>query len=405
MAGLNELVEKTTKKFGEGRMLAGSAPGEQMDYPRQPTYIFPLDYALGGGVPFNVCSQFYGPFQGGKTSTAYLLARAVSRTCAECLKPLLLCTCKDGPRIAKTFLCHGEGRPDYSYLQALGYDMDQNLVCGFPEYGEQACQMIEDAVKADDCGLVIMDSLASIVPRTVLEGEYEDINVGGQAKLLTKLFHRLNHTLVAEYRRGHLVAVVFLNQMRALIGGGSYGPTETVPGGWAAKHGMRLSMRIGQLTGDAAKDEVDKSSNMKNVLRFSASMLGPQSKQQLFIMAGKCEYKFTVGEYDGCPPGTILDAATTVKIARELGILAKAGETYRLEGTALEFQKLADVEEMFKAGQYVDPKTGEVSATGGFDDAFRYKVLTYAKDAALRETHDRMERRVRVLPPRCREAG
>jgi len=139
---------------------------------------------------------------------------------------------------------------------------------------EHRTEIIEAAVRADDCGLVILDSLAGLVPKAELDGSYLDQQVATQARLIAKLSRRLNPLLVNEYRRGHHVAVVFLNQMRTIIGGSNYGPSETCPGGWAAKHFYRCSIRIGQLKGDVKKGELDAAANMKNALRFSASSPG-----------------------------------------------------------------------------------------------------------------------------------
>lgn len=254
MAGLNQLLTRSAKT-GPSNILDGakslSAEGENfVDFPRIPTGIFPFDYASGGGIPCNVPTQFYGPYQGGKSTLAYLAAKSLSTTCMRCLKPVALCACKEpdfhlvcetckkpagecshksalvercavcgksrlecgcGSRLMqKTFLCHLEGLPpDELYFNTLGYHTLDNLIIGVPEYGEQACEMLEAALRADDCGLVIMDSLAALLPKAEMDGAYEDIQIGAQARLVSKLFRRIPPLLVQEYRRGHLVGVVF----------------------------------------------------------------------------------------------------------------------------------------------------------------------------------------------------
>lgn len=391
MAGLNDVFggSKYNERIKQGSPL-GSQDKSIVDFPRLPINIFPLDYSLAGGIPFNVGTQLYGAYQSGKSTLAYLMAKSLSRFCMRCMKPLGLCTCET-PDIKKTFLCHTEGTPpDEFYFQTLGYDPIEHLVMGTPRYGEEAADMIEAAIQADDCGLVILDSLVGISPRAELEGSYEDAQVGLQARLLGKMSRRLNSILAVEYRRGHHVAVVFLNQMRSVLGNTNFGPSETVPGGWAIKHFYRCSIRIGQLSGDTKKHDVDTSVNMKNSLRFSASLLGPQSKQQMLLLAGKCEYRVCVREAEelrGFKAGTVLDWNSTVSKARELGILEKQGADYQLEGTTMHFRRLGDIERVFQTGRYVEKKSGEVIE--GADDVIRYLVVQAAKQKQIQHILDR----------------
>ncbi len=435
MGGINETLKKrnwTTKV----KQAVGSQQGQQsqnyIDYPRMPTNIFPLDYALAGGLPVNVVTQLFGPFQGGKSTLSYLAAKALDDVCMRCLQPIALCkcgeptyvdhcaecrkpvdqcTCKNfknkiyeaclvcgKDRIScscrnqlrqKAFICQFEGvPPDNLYFMTLGYDAEKNLYSAQPDHGEEGCEMIEAAAKADDVGLIIVDSLANMVPRAELEANYEDALVANQARLIARLFRRLSNVLVKEYKRGHLVSVLFLNQMRTIIGAGKWEPSETTPGGWASKHGYRLSVRVSQLKGNEDGD-MSKDSMTKNVLRFSASMLGPQSKQQMLILAGKCEYRITISEQDGYSTGKILDHMAAVSVARKMGILEKAGNEYVLDGSDMKFNKLVDIEEMFKTGVYKDRP--------GMDNAFRYMVVRMAKERAIRKIMDQFNRRVQVI--------
>lgn len=391
MAGLNQII-MGNKRWGD-RVREGAVGADETalsDYSRLPTGIFPLDYALAGGIPFNVGTQLYGPYQGGKSTLAYLAARALSKFCMHCMQPIALCGCET-PDIRKTFLCHTEGTPPTDiYFRTLGYESADNMIIGTPSYGEEGAEMVEAAIQADDCGLVILDSLPGIAPRAELESGYEDMQVATQSRLFGKMARRLNAVLATEYRRGHLVAVIFLNQLRTVMGGSNYGPSETCPGGWAIKHFYRCSIRVGQLRGEDKKGEVDKTLNVKNSLRFSASLLGDQSKQQMFLLAGKCEYKVCVRDTDdlaGFEPGAILDSNSVIAKARELGLLEKAGSQYVFEGTDMKFQRLSDIQEVFRTGQYVDCKTGEVLENA--DDIMRFKVIKVARSRALRLLSER----------------
>ena len=446
MPGLNQLLTRSTRT-GVDTVLHGarelSQGGENLiDYPRIPSGIFPFDYASGGGIPCNVISQLYGPYQGGKSSLAYLIAKSLSKTCMRCLKPLAMCSCAEpaidkvcatckkpegecshkaesmelcskcgkspidctcGTKLRqKTFLCHLEGMPpDDLYFNTLGYDTYENLIIGIPEYGEQACEMIEAAIQADDCGLVIVDSLAGLLPKAEMESAYEDVQVGAQARLIGKLFRRISPILVQEFRRGHLVGIIFINQLRANIGGGKWDPGEKTPGGWASKHGYRLSVRVNQLSVDTASGEKEKADGMKNVGRFSASLLGAESKQQLLILSGKCEYKIVLRDWEGYESGACLDANTCVAIAKEVGLLEKTPKHYELKGTNMCFRVLSDIDNLFRTGQYVNPVTGEV--TEGADEVFRYAVLNRAKSMAVSSIVRRTHKRVNQIQPKTVE--
>lgn len=439
MAGLNQLLTRSAKT-GPSNILDGaktlSTEGENLvDFPRIPTGVFPFDYSSGGGIPCNVPTQFYGPYQGGKSTLAYLAAKSLSMTCMRCLKPLALCTCKEssfhlvcetckkpsgecshksapvevckacgktrlecacGSRlIQKTFLCHLEGLPpDELYFNTLGYNTPGNLIIGVPEYGEQACEMIEAAIRADDCGLVIVDSVAALLPKAEMDGAYEDIQIGAQARLISKMFRRIPPLLVQEYRRGHLVGVVFINQIRANIGGGKWDPTEKTPGGLASKHGYRLSVRVNQLSVESEKGEKEKD-GMKNVGRFSVSFIGAESKQQMLILSGKAEYKIVLRDWDGFDSGTCMDAGTCITIAKEVGILEKGPKYYDLKGTGMVFRVLSDIEEMFRTGQYVNPDSGEV--TEGGDAVFRHAVIMRAKTAVVAAIQRRASAKVNAI--------
>lgn len=387
MSQLNTLL--TNKKYA-GKLIQGagrlSESSNREDYPRLPTYIFPLDFCAAGGLPLNVMTMFYGSFQSGKSTTAYLCAKALSNTCIACLRPKEVCTCASGEaNIAKTLLVHMEGLPpDNFYFDTLGYDTKDNLIIASPDNGEEACAIIEEGIQTDEIGLVIVDSLAEIVPSVVLTNDYSDLNVGGQAKLLTKLAHRLNMHLKLEARRGHKVGVIFINQLRASIGAGRFEPTETIPGGWAIKHACRLSVRFGQVK----SNDVDEDVQLKNSARFTASTISNQSKQQMLMLAGKCEFEVALRDFDGYISGQVMDAKTARKYAKDvLGILEQKGKYYELDGCELKFKKLTDIDAMFQAGEYTDPETGEV--TPNADNLFRYRVVEVAKERYVRNIVER----------------
>ena len=439
MPGLNQLLNRPRVS---GKILFKRnelSPNQEsvIDYLRIPTYVLPFDYATAGGIPCNVTTQFYGPYSSGKSTISYLAAKGLSKTCMRCLQPVAKCKCPvksfvptcptcgkpvaecnhksvsvelcetcGKPRlectchsrlIQKTFLCHLEGMPpDDLYFKTLGYNSIDNLIIGLPDYGEQACEMIEAAVQSDDCGLIIVDSIADIVPKEELECAYEDVKVAMQARLIARLFRRLAPKLVQEYRRGHLLGVIFINQVRSNIGGGRFAPGETTPGGWAAKHGHRLSVRLSQLSIDAKSGERDKD-DIKNIGRFSCSMLGAEAKQQMLILAGKAEYRLVFRDWDGYPAGSTLDANTCITLSKETGFLQKTSSGYEFVGTGITCRVLSEIEDIFRTNKWVNKNTGE--ELDGAADIIKFTCVRHCKYFAIKDIMSRHRKVTNVANP------
>jgi len=318
-----------------------------LDYNRLPTGVFPVDYMVAGGVPFNVIAQYYGPPNGGKNTLAVLTAKSLSRFCCECLSPAVFCDCTSGPTIQKTLWCHvGEGTPDSYWPAFLGYEAQGNLVLATPQYGEMACELMEQAVGRDDCGLVVLDSLAGLTSRRDLEESYEKGQTAEAPRLQSRFMRRMNNRLTIEYKRGHRVAVVVLNQVRTNFGV-TFGSNETTAGGWASRHGFRLSLRVNQVS--AKDDGQDKDSGLNNLLRFSTSVQGLQTKAQLLVMEAKSEYKVMSKTVDSYRAGFVFDVKTTIKKAKELGLLTKEQNRYKFFGQ--EFNRLTDIENLMVLDQ------------------------------------------------------
>lgn len=393
MALLNSL--QSSKKFKD-RIYSGAGAidplrNNYVDFARLPSYIFPFDYMTAGGIPLNHPVMFYGKPNGGKTTTSYLFAKALAKTCMRCLRPVAMCGCEEGPMIQKTFLLHAEGLPpDEFYFDRLGYNTDGNMIIALPDNGEECCELIMEAIKSEDCGLVIADSLARFIPQASLDKDFGENLVASQARLLTQFMHKLSHALVEEHAKGHRIGVILINQVRSSIGAGKYEPQETIPGGYEVKHSCRLVASFNQVK----SENIDEDFALKQSARFSISCAGQMAKQQMLLLSGKCEYKLALMDFDGYESGTIIDHKACVNLAKDyLGIFEKEGKFYVLRGTDMKFRILSDVEEMFKTGTYVDPETGEV--TEGCDDVFRFRVL----DESIKRATDaiRSRRGGRVL--------
>jgi hypothetical protein len=133
-----------------------------------------------------------------------------------------------------------------------------------------------------------------------------------------------------------------------------------------------------------SSEDKDTTNQLKNASRFSASLLGPSSKQQMLILAGKAEYKIVMQDFDGYQAGAIMDANAITNFGKKTGLLDKGSKYYELKTTDMQFRVLSDLENMLKAGEYADPETGEVSAMPFPDDVARFIIMKRAKEQATR---------------------
>jgi len=181
-----------------------------------------LDLALGiGGIPKGRVIEIYGPESSGKTTLTL-------HTIAEAQKAGGICAFIDA-----------EHALDVGYAKNLGVDTD-NLLVSQPDYGEQALEILETLIRSGACDLIIIDSVAALTPKVEIDGDMDDMQVGVQARLMSKalrkitgLLHKMNTT------------VIFINQIRMKIGMTGYGSPETTTGGNALKFysSVRLDIR------------------------------------------------------------------------------------------------------------------------------------------------------------------
>lgn len=210
------------RKFGKGSVMR-LADKVDASIPVIPTGSLGLDLALGvGGIPRGRVTEIFGPESSGKTTlTLHIIA--------ECQKRGGTCAFIDA-----------EHALDVSYAKALGVNTDELLVSQ-PDYGEQALQIADMLVRSAAVELVVIDSVAALVPQSELNGEMGSMQVGGHARLMSHALRRLTGTI----HRSN-TAVIFINQIRMKIGNGPYvGNPETTTGGNALKFysSVRIDIR------------------------------------------------------------------------------------------------------------------------------------------------------------------
>ena len=258
-AVIDQALDRLTRKHGDGTVMR-MGEGKSRDADGIPTGSIALDSATGcGGYPRGRIVEIYGPESSGKTT---LTLHAISG-----------CQAQGG---VAAFI-DAEHALDPSYAEALGVDLSE-LIISQPDHGEQALDVVAELVSSGGLDLVIVDSVAALVPRAELDGEMGDLPVGLHARLMSQALRKL--TGVAA-RNG--TTVVFINQLRQKIGV-TYGSSETTTGGNALK--FYASMRLDVRRIGSVKSEGEAVANKTRVRLVKNKMAPPFKSVEFEIRYG-----------------------------------------------------------------------------------------------------------------------
>jgi recombination protein RecA len=229
---LEVALAQIEKSFGKEAIMKMGDRSSRMKIEVIPTGALSLDLALGvGGLPRGRIMEIYGPEASGKTTmTLHVVAEAQKR----------------GGLAA---FIDAEHALDPVYAQRLGVDVD-NLLISQPDSGEQALEITEKLVRSGAVDIIVIDSVAALVPKAEIEGEMGDSHVGLQARLMSQALRKLT-SIVASSK----TAVIFINQLRQKIGV-MFGNPETTPGGLALKFYSSVRMDIRKIETIKAADVV-----------------------------------------------------------------------------------------------------------------------------------------------------
>lgn len=286
---LKDVLAEVQHEFGKGSIMRlGDRPTSNVDAISTGSIL--LDNCLGvGGYPKGRIVEIYGPESSGKTTLALTAVSEVQ---------------KNGGLAA---YIDAENSIDPEYAKALGVDVD-NLILSQPDSGEQALEIVEMLAKSGAFQLIIVDSVAALVPQAELDGLMSDQSIGLQARLMSKGLRKITGLL---NKNG--CTVIFINQLREKVGV-IYGSNETTTGGRALK--FYSTVRIDIRRAEAIKDGLNMVGNVANIRVVKNKVAPPFKTCKVDIVYGKGISK----------EGELLD------LAIQIGAVKKAGSWYEVYG-------------------------------------------------------------------------
>lgn len=281
LKALGLAMDQITKQFGDGSIMKlGEA--HKVDVELIPSGALSLDLALGGGYPKGRIIEIYGPESSGKTTlTLHAIAEVQ----------------KAGGTAA---FIDAEHALDPAYAKKLGVDTD-NLLVSQPDNGEQALEIAETLVRSNAVDLVVVDSVAALVPQAEIDGDMGDSHMGLQARLMSQALRKLTGII-----NKSKTTVIFINQIRMKIGV-MFGNPETTTGGNALK--FYASVRI----------DIRRIGQIKN----GEEIIGNRTKAK--IVKNKIAPPFRVAEFDIMYNEGISKTGDVLDLAVQHGIVGKAG--------------------------------------------------------------------------------
>ena len=348
---LENAIKQISKEFGEGSIMK-LGENLSMNIEVIPTGSINLDLALGvKGVPRGRVIEVYGAESSGKTTIAlHIVAEAQ----------------KNGGVAA---FIDAEHALDPVYAKALGVDVEELLISQ-PDYGEQALEIADLLVRSNAVDIIVVDSVAALVPKVEIDGEMSDQQMGLQARLMSKALRKLTATL-----NKSKTTMIFINQIRDKIGGFGFGPQTTTTGGKALKFYASVRMEVKRVGQVKQGDEVI---GNETLVKVTKNKVAPPFKEASFqIMYGKGISK--VGE--------VLDIALDNDIVQKSGAWFSFGDIRLGQGKENVKTRLENEKELFEE---IERKVLEIIEEDQNKISLNKKILndTSEEESVISEGYD-----------------
>lgn len=293
LKALDAAISQIERAYGKGAVMKLGDPANQINVETIPTGSLSLDIALGlGGIPKGRIIEIYGPESSGKTTvTLHMIAEVQKRG-------------------GIAGFIDAEHALDPSYAKNIGVDID-NLYISQPDCGEQALEICETMVRSGAIDIVVVDSVAALVPKAEIDGDMGDAHVGLQARLMSQALRKLTAVISKSN-----CTVIFINQLREKVGI-MFGNPETTTGGNALKFysSVRLDVR------------------RKEQLLVNGEAMGNRTKVK--VVKNKIAPPFKIAEFDIMFGKGISAVGDILDLAAECNVVNKSGAWYAYEGEKL----------------------------------------------------------------------